>query len=80
MAETEEGLRRLVKLLVDDQESVVLRRVEEPGRVTLELRVADDDLGKVIGRHGRTAHALRSLLAARTAGEGERYDLQILED
>ncbi|MGB5514461.1 MAG: KH domain-containing protein, partial [Thermoanaerobaculia bacterium] len=42
-------------------------------------QVAPEDLGKVIGRQGRTARALRSLLAARGSRDGERYELEIIE-
>jgi predicted RNA-binding protein YlqC (UPF0109 family) len=74
------ALEELVRLLVDRPEEV--RVTEVPGRrdTVLELRVAPEDLGKVIGRQGRTARALRTLLETRGDRRGERYELDILED
>jgi len=65
--------------MVDEPDAVVLEEI--PGResTVLELQVAADDLGKVIGRQGRTARSLRSLLSARGDQEGQRYELEILE-
>jgi len=69
----------MVQLMVDEPDAVVLEEI--PGResTVLELQVAADDLGKVIGRQGRTARSLRSLLSARGDQEGQRYELEILE-
>ena len=79
MSETQEALSRLIQLMVDQRDDVVLDEV--PGREStlFELQVAPDDLGKVIGRQGRTARSLRSLLAARGDQDGERYEFEILE-
>ena len=79
MSETQEALFRLIQLMVDQRDDVVLDEV--PGREStlFELQVAPDDLGKVIGRQGRTARSLRSLLAARGDQDGERYEFEILE-
>lgn len=79
MSETQEALLRLIQLMVDQRDDVVLDEV--PGREStlFELQVAPDDLGKVIGRQGRTARSLRSLLAARGDQDGERYEFEILE-
>jgi predicted RNA-binding protein YlqC (UPF0109 family) len=75
-----EGLTELARLLVDQPDAVNLA-VTPQGRDTLfELAVAPDDLGKVIGRQGRTARALRTLLDARGDRDGVRYELEILED
>lgn len=65
--------------MVDESDQVVLEEI--PGREStlFELQVAADDLGKVIGRQGRTARSLRSLLASRGSRDGERYELEILE-
>ena len=85
MPELADEVRDLVRLLVDDQEAVAVSGTQSPaGRrdrgLVLELRVAPDDLGKVIGRQGRTARALRTLLETRGDRRGERYELDILED
>jgi len=81
--ELPERLTELVRLLVDQPDEVALA-VIPPGRDTrdilLELSVAPDDLGKVIGRQGRTARALRTLLDARSDRDGVRYEFEILED
>ena len=80
MSDVREQLDRIVRLVVDDPDAVEVTLVPE-GRVTvLELQVADEDLGKVIGRQGRTARAFRSLLSARGKRDGQRYELQILDD
>ena len=79
MSETQDALLRIIQLMVDDPDDVVLEEI--PGReaTVLELQVAPDDLGKVIGRQGRTARSLRSLLSARSDQDGERYEFEILE-
>lgn len=75
----QESLARVIGLIVDEPEEIELEEI--PGREStlFELQVAPDDLGKVIGRQGRTARALRSLLAARGSRDGERYELEIIE-
>ena len=85
MAELSDDLRELARLLVDDADAVAVSAIHPPASrrdrgSVLELRVAPDDLGKVIGRQGRTARALRTLLETRGDRRGERYELDILED
>lgn len=65
--------------LVDDPDAVEVNVVEEDRAVVLELTVAPDDLGKVIGKEGRTARAMRTLLAATSARLQKRAILDILE-
>ncbi len=77
------GMKDLVediaKALVDIPEEVAVREVQG-GQVTLlELRVAPSDLGKVIGKQGRTARSLRTLLAAAGMKLNQRFTLDILE-
>jgi predicted RNA-binding protein YlqC (UPF0109 family) len=68
----------LAKSLVDLPESVEVREI--PGDpIVLELKVAPGDVGKVIGRQGRTARSIRSVLAAAGAKKNRRYALDILE-
>ena len=74
-----EMLETLVKGFVDDPDSVEVNEVQKSQATVLELRVSPRDLGKVIGREGRTARALRSLLAAAGDKLQRRYILQILE-
>lgn len=74
-----ELLERLARGLVDDPASVSVREVDADEGVALELRVAPDDLGKVIGRQGRTARSLRTILAAAGAKRGRRVVVEIVE-
>ena len=59
----EELIAAIAKSLVDNPDDVKVTRSDEDNNVTIELTVAPDDLGKVIGKQGRTARALRSSLA-----------------
>lgn len=73
-------LARLIGFLVDEPDEVEVYESRERRGSRFELRVAPQDLGKVIGRQGRTARALRTLLEVRGAQDGRRYALEILED
>jgi len=76
-----DDLTELAKLLVDQPDEVEVTEIpNRRGGGVLELQVAPDDLGKVIGRQGRTARALRTLLETREDRRGVRYELEILED
>lgn len=75
----EELIAVIAKSLVDNPDNVKVTRSDEENNVTIELAVAPDDLGKVIGKQGRTARALRSLLAAKAAKEDKRSRLEIVE-
>lgn len=75
----EEQLVRLVRQMVDLPDEVEVDQIETSEATVLELRLAEEDLGKVIGRQGRTARALRTLLAERGARDGERYELEIVD-
>ena len=79
MSETQEALLRLIQLMVDQPDDVVLDEIPGQESTLFELQLAADDLGKVIGRQGRTARSLRSLLSARGDQDGERYEFEILE-
>jgi len=72
-------LEFVVRSLVDDAESVRIRTHERDQATVLELEVAPDDLGKVIGRQGRTARAMRTLLNAAGQKTRRRYLLDILD-
>jgi predicted RNA-binding protein YlqC (UPF0109 family) len=65
--------------LVDNPDDVKVNQEEADDTITLELTVAQEDLGKVIGKQGRTARAMRSLLAAASARENKKSRLDILE-
>ena len=70
----EEALEHLVKGIVDNPEEVVITERDGRRDTTLEVRVHPDDIGKVIGRNGRTAKALRTVVSA-LAGRSVRVDL-----
>lgn len=69
----------IAKSLVDDPEKVEVNLIEGEKSTILELRVADDDVGKVIGKHGRIAKAIRTLLSASSTKSGKRVVLEILD-
>lgn len=69
----------VAKSLVDQPDQVLVTRKDDEDNVTIELTVAADDLGKVIGKQGRTARALRSILSASAASQDKRSRLEILE-
>ncbi len=69
----------LARALVDEPDDVQVDVVESDRRVTLELTVAQDDLGKVIGKDGRTARAMRTLLSSMQTRSRRRVLLDILE-
>jgi predicted RNA-binding protein YlqC (UPF0109 family) len=72
-------LVEIAKALVDHPEDVSVAEVEGEQTTVLELRVRNEDLGKVIGRQGRTARAIRTLLAAAGMKVHKRFVLEILE-
>jgi uncharacterized protein len=75
-----ELLEFLARSLVADPDAVVVSEVEEiDGEVVLELQVAEDDLGRVIGRGGRVANALRSVMKAAATREDKRVVVDILD-
>lgn len=79
MSEVSEQLTQLVQLMVDRTEEVQVDELRDEVGVKLDLTVAEEDLGKVIGRQGRTARALRCLLSARETRLDTEYDLEILD-
>lgn len=74
-----ELLELIAKLLVDRPDSVEVREVDVDQATLLELRVAPEDLGKVIGKQGRTARSLRTLLSAAGTKQGKRVVLEIVD-
>jgi predicted RNA-binding protein YlqC (UPF0109 family) len=75
-----ELLEYLARALVDDPDAVEVEQFEEEdGTVVLELAVGDDDYGKVIGRGGRTAQALRVMVKAAAVKENRRVLIDIVE-
>ena len=74
-----ETVEMIVKALVDDAEAVEVREVERKDALVIEIRVAQTDMGKLIGRQGRTVRALRSLVHAASVKQNRRYVLDIVE-
>lgn len=69
----------IAKSLVDHPDQVNVNEVEGEKTTILELSVAEDDLGKIIGKHGRTARAMRTVVNAAASKDRKRAVLEILE-
>ena len=74
-----ETIELIVKALVDDEEAVDVRAIEREGTTRIEVRVAQTDMGKVIGKQGRTVRALRSLAYAAGLKQHRRFVLYVVE-
>jgi uncharacterized protein len=72
-------LEFLVKALVEDPEAVVVEEFEEDGDLVYEVTVAEGDLGRVIGRHGRVANAIRTIAKAAAVRLDRRVVVEILD-
>ncbi len=72
-------IEAIVRELVDNPDEVKITEVEGERTTVFELRVGSGDLGKVIGKRGKTAGAIRTLLSAASAKKGKRAMLEILE-
>ena len=70
----------LVRSIVESPDDVEVDEYEEEGELVLEVKVADDDLGRVIGREGRVAKAIRTVARAAGAREDRRVSVDIVED
>ncbi len=79
MSKMQELVEFVAKALVDHPDKVEVREIEGEKTTVIELKVAPEDLGKVIGKQGRTARAIRTLLAAVARKENKRAVLEILE-
>lgn len=78
-AEVRTMVEQIAKALVDAPDEVLVYQVEEDGETVIELEVSPNDMGKVIGKHGRTVRALRCLVNATGIRSQKRYALEILE-
>jgi predicted RNA-binding protein YlqC (UPF0109 family) len=74
-----ELLEFLVKALVEEPEAVVVEELEEDGDLVYEITVADDDLGRVIGKGGRVANAIRTIAKAAAVRIDRRVIVDILD-
>jgi len=74
-----ELVEKMAKALVDKPEDVIVNEIDGERTTVYELRVATDDVGKVIGKQGKTARAMRTILSASGTKMGKRCVLEILE-
>jgi predicted RNA-binding protein YlqC (UPF0109 family) len=78
-SEVKELVEYVACSLVDDPTQVKVDEVKAGGKIVLELRVAKEDMGRVIGKSGRVANALRMLLRVAAAREGKQVTLDVIE-
>ncbi len=74
-----EFVETIVKALVDNPDAVLLKEIEGERTTVYEVRVGPGDMGKVIGKGGQTAKAIRTIIMAISAKKGKRAQLEILE-
>lgn len=74
-----ELLETLVRALVEDPDAVEVEEIEEDGDLIYEITVAEDDLGRVIGRRGRVANAIRTVAKAAAVRQNRRVVVEILD-
>jgi uncharacterized protein len=72
-------IEHVAKALVNAQDKVFVDEFDEDGEIVIELEVAEDDMGRVIGKGGKIARAMRNLLHAAGMKANKRYELEILE-
>ena len=75
-----ELLVQIAKALVDEPDLVTVEAIDGPECTVLELRVCQRDLGKIIGKQGRTARSLRTIIGAASMKVHKRHQLEIIED
>ena len=73
-------IEKIAKALVDNPEQVHIAEMETDNTLILELNVAKEDIGKIIGKQGRTARAIRAILAAASGKAKKRATLEIIDD
>jgi len=79
MNKLKELIEYIVKALVDNPEKVEVKEIAGEKSIIYELKVGEGDLGKVIGKEGRTAKAIRTIITAAAMKQGKRTVLEILE-
>ncbi len=73
-------LTHIVRSIVDTPDAVKIESIEDEGKIILEVRVADGDLGRVIGRRGRTAQSIRAVVRAAASRDNAEVDVDFLDD
>jgi len=79
MDKTRELVEYVARSLVSQPDEVKVNRVDKDKLVVLELRVAPDDMGRVIGKQGRIAKAIRTLVRSATSNSSKKYIVEILD-
>jgi predicted RNA-binding protein YlqC (UPF0109 family) len=74
-----EAVEKIVKAIVEHPESVEISEIADGKNVKFEVRVADGDMGKIIGREGRTVKAIRSLLFFAGQKHGKRFQIDLID-
>lgn len=72
-------LKHMIEMLVDKVDAVQIKELKGDATIVLEVKVAKSDVGKVIGKQGRTAEAIRTVVNCAAAKENKRYILQIID-
>ena len=75
-----EAVEKIISSLVSEPDAVEVDEITDGRNVRLEVRVAESDMGRIIGREGRTVKAIRSILFAAGQKHGKRFHLDLLED
>ena len=75
-----DAVEKIIKALVGSPDSVEVTEQGDGRNVSIQVRVAGDDMGRIIGREGRTVKAIRSLLFAAGQKQGKRFQLDLVED
>lgn len=75
-----EAVEKIIKSLAGEPDMVQVDEIADGKNVRIEVRVADGDMGRVIGREGRTVKAIRSILFAAGHKHGKRFHLDLVED
>jgi predicted RNA-binding protein YlqC (UPF0109 family) len=75
-----EAVEKIVRALADEKDAVEVEEFIDGKTTTIEVRVAESDMGRLIGRQGRTVKAIRSILFFAGQKQNRRFNLQILED
>ncbi len=77
MINLQETLKDIAKAIVDSPDEVKVTQTEDDNMITLTLTVAPDDMGMVIGRHGKIAKAIRTVIKAASANSGKKVNVDI---
>lgn len=71
-------LELIIKTLVDDEDSVSINQIEKENEITFEVAVAEKDMGKIIGKQGRIAKAIRTIVRAVASKEQKKVSIEFL--